>query len=191
MYREQYVKYSSVARVGQGRRKRRKREREREFLWEEIEGHRTYGERTGNSFSNGRPYNCECSSRFNRQMGLDKNHVISVIVSRTTSTIASLPIHVNWNHKCIECRSWSPENRRHIANSTHTRSTFYLRQTTIFFLLHLSSWSILYDTYEQYLYIPYLFSNGAFHFSFFVFLFSSGSYISFSQYQFFVVIRTY
>lgn len=168
---------------------REEREREREFLWEEIEGHRTYGERTGNSFSNGRPYNCECSSRFNRQMGLDKNHVISVIVSRTTSTIASLPIHVNWNHKCIECRSWSPENRRHIANSTHTRCTFYLRQTTLFFLLPLSSWSILYNTYKQYLYIPYLFSNEAF--LFFNFFLSSRSYISFSQYQFFAVIRRY
>lgn len=81
MYREQYVKYCSLARAGQrwaGRDEVEERERETgEMAREEIEGHRACGERTGNSFSNGRPYNCECSSRFNRQMGLGKNHVIS------------------------------------------------------------------------------------------------------------------
>lgn len=84
MYREQYVKCPVVAQGGTKRQKERKGETK--MPREEVEGHRTYGERTGNSFSNGRPYNCECSSRFNRQMGLGKNHVISVIVSRTTST---------------------------------------------------------------------------------------------------------
>ena len=47
MYREQYVKYPVVAQGGTKRRKERKGETV--MPGEEIEGHRTYGERTGNA----------------------------------------------------------------------------------------------------------------------------------------------
>lgn len=119
------------------------RRRDRDVQGEEIEGHRVpvRGERTGNSFSNGRPYNCECSSRFNRQMGppslsfflslckrrkkvrkkkerKKKNHVISPS-NRVTRTYVRSPILIETTSVS---NGRSPENRVSLRMHIHTRT---------------------------------------------------------------------